>query len=115
MTGDEREEKKRLERSRKRRHYSFWIELKVPFLKETLYGKQVQVADREFVESDAILKILGPASTRNVAFLVIGEPFGFFLFFFCNFLQFVLYLLDSFAMKKIYFFVLCITSILLFF
>lgn len=42
---------------------------------EEYYGKEVIVADREMVESqvDAILR---DADKRDVAFLVVGDPFG---------------------------------------
>lgn len=42
---------------------------------EALYGKDIIIADREMVESnsDAILK---DAENVNVAFLVVGDPFG---------------------------------------
>jgi diphthine synthase len=42
---------------------------------EEYYGKEVTIADREMVESqvDAILE---NADRENVAFLVVGDPFG---------------------------------------
>eukprot|EP00878_Enallax_costatus_P010765 GHUV01011242.1.p1 GENE.GHUV01011242.1~~GHUV01011242.1.p1 ORF type:complete len:273 (+),score=57.99 GHUV01011242.1:1343-2161(+) len=42
---------------------------------EQLYGKEVIVADREMVENEAD-KILGGAESYDVAFLVVGDPFG---------------------------------------
>jgi diphthine synthase len=42
---------------------------------EALYGKDVVVADREMVESQADV-ILENADTVDVAFLVVGDPFG---------------------------------------
>ncbi|GBF93120.1 diphthine methyl ester synthase-like [Raphidocelis subcapitata] len=42
---------------------------------EALYGKEVVVADREMVENDADL-ILEGADDLDVAFLVVGDPFG---------------------------------------
>ncbi|GAO51942.1 Diphthine synthase [Saitoella complicata NRRL Y-17804] len=39
------------------------------------YGKEVVVADREMVESESD-KILDGAQEKNVAFLVVGDPFG---------------------------------------
>ncbi|GMH36282.1 hypothetical protein BSKO_04150 [Bryopsis sp. KO-2023] len=42
---------------------------------EGLYGKPVVVADREMVETEAD-KILDKADVENVAFLVVGDPFG---------------------------------------
>jgi diphthine synthase len=42
---------------------------------EALYGKPVVVADREMVENDADL-ILEGADQIDVAFLVVGDPFG---------------------------------------
>lgn len=43
---------------------------------EALYGKEVVVADREMVESEAD-RILDGADRENVAFLVVGDPFGY--------------------------------------
>jgi diphthine methyl ester synthase len=42
---------------------------------ETLYGAKIEIADREMVESqsDAILE---DAKDSNVAFCVVGDPFG---------------------------------------
>eukprot|EP00879_Flechtneria_rotunda_P005975 GHRR01006283.1.p1 GENE.GHRR01006283.1~~GHRR01006283.1.p1 ORF type:complete len:308 (+),score=74.71 GHRR01006283.1:91-924(+) len=42
---------------------------------EQLYGKEVVVADREMVETEAD-KILEGADQYDVAFLVVGDPFG---------------------------------------
>ncbi|OZJ02683.1 Diphthine methyl ester synthase [Bifiguratus adelaidae] len=42
---------------------------------EAFYGKQVIVADREMVESESD-KILEGAQEVNVAFLVVGDPYG---------------------------------------
>ena len=42
---------------------------------EKLYGKKIIVADRHMVESEAN-KFLDPAKDKNVAFLVVGDPFG---------------------------------------
>ncbi|KAG0259652.1 diphthine synthase [Mortierella polycephala] len=42
---------------------------------EAFYGKPVTIADREMVESDSDT-ILANAQTVNVAFLVVGDPFG---------------------------------------
>lgn len=42
---------------------------------EALYEKEVVVADREMVENDADL-ILEGADEADVAFLVVGDPFG---------------------------------------
>ena len=42
---------------------------------EALYGKEVVVADREMVESEAD-RILDGADREDVAFLVVGDPFG---------------------------------------
>lgn len=49
-----------------------------PLFQEKLYGKDIVVADREMVEerADAILR---EASDSNVAFLVVGDPFGYFI------------------------------------
>lgn len=45
-----------------------------PF-QEKLYGRPVIVADREMVEQMAE-RILDEAQTSDVAFLVVGDPFG---------------------------------------
>ena len=42
---------------------------------EAFYGKDVIVADREMVESAAD-DILEGAQEKDVAFLVVGDPFG---------------------------------------
>lgn len=42
---------------------------------EEFYGKSIDLADRELVESGSD-SILGEARTSNVALLVIGDPFG---------------------------------------
>lgn len=42
---------------------------------EETYGKKIQLAHRETVESEAD-SILQPAKTEDVAFLVVGDPFG---------------------------------------
>lgn len=42
---------------------------------ERLYGKEVIVADRDMVESQAD-EILDGADEQDVAFLVVGDPFG---------------------------------------
>jgi len=44
-------------------------------LQEKYYGKEVIVADREMVESQ-VDAILDGADTEDVAFLVVGDPFG---------------------------------------
>ena len=45
------------------------------FVQEAFYGKEVVVADREMVESEAD-RILYGADREDVAFLVVGDPFG---------------------------------------
>jgi len=42
---------------------------------EALYGKELILADREMVESQAD-SILNGAETDNISFLVVGDPFG---------------------------------------
>jgi diphthine methyl ester synthase len=42
---------------------------------EGLYGKKIEIADRELVESRAEV-ILEDAESANVAFCVVGDPFG---------------------------------------
>ncbi|KAJ3233595.1 diphthine synthase [Chytriomyces hyalinus] len=44
---------------------------------EALYGKKILLADREMVESD-LNAILKDADSINVAFLVVGDPYGFY-------------------------------------
>ena len=41
---------------------------------EDLYGKKVELADRDFVEKQN--KLIEEAKTKEVAFLVVGDPFG---------------------------------------
>jgi diphthine synthase len=43
---------------------------------ETFFGKDVIVADREMVESQAD-EILHNAQNEDIAFLVVGDPFGY--------------------------------------
>ena len=45
------------------------------YLQEAFYGKEVTIADREMVES-SIEVILDGADKEDVAFLVVGDPFG---------------------------------------
>lgn len=45
-------------------------------MQEKLYGKSLILADREMVEEKAD-DILIEASSSNVAFLVVGDPFGY--------------------------------------
>lgn len=45
-------------------------------MQEKLYGKSIIVADRETVEEKAD-DILLEASSSDVAFLVVGDPFGY--------------------------------------
>ena len=42
---------------------------------EKYYDKEITIADREMVESEAEI-ILEPARTKDVAFLVVGDPLG---------------------------------------
>ena len=48
---------------------------------EQYYGKEIKLADRDLVESNAD-EILEAAKTSTVALLVVGDPFGFDLIFF---------------------------------
>ncbi len=41
---------------------------------EKLYGKKVELANREFVEKQNVL--VDEAKTKEIAFLVVGDPFG---------------------------------------
>ncbi|XP_008549215.1 diphthine methyl ester synthase [Microplitis demolitor] len=44
---------------------------------EKFYGRSIKIADRELVESDESMKeIINTAATKDVAFLVIGDPLG---------------------------------------
>lgn len=44
-------------------------------MQEEYYGREVIVADREMVESDSD-SILQDAATEDIAFLVVGDPYG---------------------------------------
>ena len=44
-------------------------------MQEAFYGKEVVVADRDMVEMDSD-EILRDADKVDVAFLVVGDPFG---------------------------------------
>jgi precorrin-6B methylase 1 len=46
------------------------------FVQEKLYGKLITLADREMVEEKAD-EILSEARGFDVAFLVVGDPFGY--------------------------------------
>jgi diphthine methyl ester synthase len=48
---------------------------------EKLYGKEIEVADREMVEERADV-MLQEALESDVAFLVVGDPFGYGCFFY---------------------------------
>eukprot|EP00842_Homolaphlyctis_polyrhiza_P001862 jgi/Hompol1/2677/HPOL_006113-RA len=52
-----------------------YLEAYTSILMEAFYGKPVTIADREMVESEAD-RILAGADVINVAFLVVGDPFG---------------------------------------
>lgn len=56
-----------------------FLELLCSLGQEKLYGKPVILADREMVEEKAD-EILSTARSSNVAFLVVGDPFGYFSF-----------------------------------
>jgi diphthine synthase len=43
---------------------------------EAAFGKRIELAHRETVESEADEAILAPARAGSVAFLVVGDPFG---------------------------------------
>lgn len=49
--------------------------LLITHLQEAVFGKKVDIAYRETVESEADT-ILTPAKDSDVAFLVVGDPFG---------------------------------------
>lgn len=44
-------------------------------MQEAFYEKPITVADREFVEQEAEV-MLDNAENEDVAFLVVGDPFG---------------------------------------
>ena len=44
-------------------------------VQEKLYGKEITVADREMVE-ERVNQVLLEAADTDVAFLVVGDPFG---------------------------------------
>ena len=44
-------------------------------VQEKLYGKEITVADREMVE-ERVDQVLNEAADTDVAFLVVGDPFG---------------------------------------
>lgn len=44
---------------------------------EAFYGRPIEVADREFIESEADKSIIAEAAKSNVAVLVVGDPFGY--------------------------------------
>lgn len=47
------------------------------YIQEKFYGRSIKIADRELVESDESMKeIINTAATKDVAFLVIGDPLG---------------------------------------
>jgi len=43
---------------------------------ERFYGKGILVADRDLVEKQAEERLLKPAKTKDVALLIVGDPFG---------------------------------------
>ncbi|GJN07863.1 hypothetical protein PR202_ga25731 [Eleusine coracana subsp. coracana] len=45
------------------------------YVQEKLYGKEITVADREMVEERAD-QMLSEAANADIAFLVVGDPFG---------------------------------------
>lgn len=50
--------------------------------KENLYGKPITLADREMVEEKAD-DILSDSRDADVAFLVVGDPFGYVIYLYC--------------------------------
>ena len=48
-------------------------------LQEKFYEKEIIVADRDFVEQEVDV-MLSHAQTKEVAFLVVGDPFGNFIY-----------------------------------
>lgn len=43
---------------------------------ESFYGKTIELADRDLVEKEIENKIITPAKDKDVALLVVGDPFG---------------------------------------
>lgn len=43
---------------------------------EALYGREVHIANRDFVEKEADEKLIEAAKTKNVALLIVGDVFG---------------------------------------
>lgn len=60
------------------------------YLQEKVYGKPIIVADREMVEEKADDMLLD-AQVSDVAFLVVGDPFGYFFFPLLSFIPFSLF------------------------
>ena len=52
-----------------------WLKNRATRIQEEFYGREVLIADREMVESSSD-DILAGASMADVAFLVVGDPFG---------------------------------------
>jgi len=53
----------------------FFLILPLFEFQEKFYGRELQIADREMVEKENNI-ILEEAETSDVAFLVVGDPFG---------------------------------------
>jgi diphthine synthase len=56
-------------------HYTSILGVNIDRLK-TFYGKDIFVAERNFVENEAEERLLKPAKSKNVALLIVGDPFG---------------------------------------
>lgn len=68
-------------------------------MQEKLYGKSIVLADRETVEEKAD-DILFEARSSDVAFLVVGDPFGYLLFHLISVLNFLNFILLSKSPKS---------------
>lgn len=75
------------------------LNLQIFLLQEKLYGKSIVLADRETVEEKAD-DILFEARSSDVAFLVVGDPFGYLLFYLISVLNFLNFILLSKSPKS---------------
>lgn len=55
---------------------SCWLDLRLTVKQEAYYGREVIVADRDMVETQAE-EILRDADKQDVSFLVVGDPYGY--------------------------------------
>jgi diphthamide biosynthesis methyltransferase len=55
---------------------TFSLNASLTRFQESYYGRSITIADREMVESNSD-EILRDADKEDVAFLVVGDPFGY--------------------------------------